>query len=203
MIRINLVSHGDIRKKENVKKSLFLFVLVLVIFAVALLFVHKWLSDNINSLNSKISHTKSEIDKYNKINEEIEELRAYLELLNTKLGVIASLQANRSSAVNLLDNLTKVVVADDMWLTELTTSGNASANVKGIATDNKIVADFMVNLETMPKYTQVSLASVKQIAINNRPLKEFVLKFNLATAKQVEEAAAAAAVDATKTGGKK
>lgn len=198
MIRINLMPHGAMRKKENVKKSLFIFVLVLVVFAVALFFVHKWLSDNINGLNQRITHTNSEIDKYNKINAEIGQLRAHLELLNTKLGVIASLQSNRFTAVNLLDNLTKVVVADDMWLTELTTTGNSAASVTGIATDNKIVADFMVNLETIPKYTQVSLISVKQIAINNRPLKEFVLRFNLATARPAETAATTAAT----TGGR-
>lgn len=192
MIRINLLSHGDSRKKENVRKSLFVFVFILIVFGVALFFVHQWLTQNINNLNSKISVTKTEIDKYNRINAEIQELRAQLELLNTKLDVIASLQAGKFTSVTLLDNLTQTLVKDDMWLTELTTTGNSSARVTGIATDNKIVADFMVNLETIPRYTRVALISVKQTAINARPLKEFTLTFSLATGSKTETDAAVA-----------
>ena len=189
MIRINLLPYRDSRKKDNVKKSLLGFVIILVIFGAALFFVHKWLTDNVNTLNSKIVYTKTEIDKYNKINTEIKELRAKLELLNMKLGIIASLQANRTTSVNLMDNLTQAIVKNDMWLTNLSTTGNTSASLTGLATDNKVVADFMVNLETIPRYTQVSLKSVKQTAINARPLKQFVLTFNLATAPPPEATA--------------
>lgn len=189
MIRINLLPYRSSRKKDNVKKSLLLFVVILAAFGVALFLTHKWLTDNVNTLNSKISYTKTEIDKYNKINTEIKELRATLELLNLKLGIIASLQANRSTAVSLMDNLTQTVVENDMWLTQMSTSGSNTASITGIATDNKVVADFMLNLETMPRYTAVSLKSVKQIAINARALKQFVLTFNLATAPPMEATA--------------
>lgn len=182
MIRINLLPYRDSRKKDNVKKSLLGFIIILAIFGAALFFVHKWLTDNVNTLNSKILYTRTEIDKYNKINTEIKELRAKLELLNTKLGVIASLQSNRFTSVTLMDNLTQTLVKDDMWLTQMTTSGNDAANLTGLATDNKVVADFMLNLETIPRYTQVSLKSVRQTAINSRPLKEFTLNFSLTVA---------------------
>lgn len=191
MIRINLLPYRSSRKKDNVKKSLLGFIIILVIFSAALFFVHKWLTDNVNTLNSKISYTKTEIDKYNKINTEIKELRAKLELLNMKLGIIASLQSNRATAVTLMDNLTQTIIKDDMWLTNLTTRGNETATITGIATDNKVVADFMVNLETMPRYTVVSLQSVKQTAINSRQLKQFVLNFNLQTAPPMEATASA------------
>lgn len=190
MIRINLLPYKSSRKKETAKKSLLLFVVILVVFGVALFLVHKWLTTNVNTLTIKISQTETEIKKFNQINTEIQELRAKLELLNLKLGIIASLQANRSTAVNLMDNLTQTIVKDDMWLTQLTTSGSAVASITGLATDNKVVADFMVNLENMPRYTVVSLKSVKQTAINARPLKQFVLTFNLATAPPKEAAVA-------------
>lgn len=191
MIRINLLPYRSSRKKDNVKKSLLGFIIILAIFGAALFFVHKWLTDNVNTLNSKISYTKTEIDKYNKINTEIKDLRAKLELLNLKLGIIASLQSNRATAVNLMDNLTQTIIKDDMWLTNLTTKGNQTATITGIATDNKVVADFMVNLETIPRYTAVSLQSVKQTAINSRQLKQFVLNFNLLTAPPMEATASA------------
>lgn len=191
MIRINLLPYRSSRKKDNVKKSLLGFIIILAIFGAALFFVHKWLTDNVNTLNSKISYTKTEIDKYNKINTEIKELRAKLELLNMKLGIIASLQSNRATAVTLMDNLTQTIIKDDMWLTNLTTRGNETATITGIATDNKVVADFMVNLETMPRYTVVSLQSVKQTTINSRQLKQFVLNFNLLTAPPMEATASA------------
>lgn len=190
MIRINLLPYKSSRKKETAKKSLMLFVVILVVFGVALFLVHKWLNTNVNTLTTKISQTENEIKKFNQINTEIAELRAKLDLLNLKLGIIASLQSNRSTAVNLMDNLTQTIVKDDMWLMQLSTSGSSVASITGLATDNKVVADFMVNLESMPRYTVVSLKSVKQTAINARPLKQFVLTFNLATAPPEEVAAA-------------
>lgn len=191
MIRINLLPYKSSRKKETAKKSLLFFVVILVVFGVALFLVHKWLTTNVNTLTTKIAQTENEIKKFNQINAEIAELRAKLDLLNLKLGIIASLQSNRATAVNLMDNLTQTIVKDDMWLTQLTTSGSSVASITGLATDNKVVADFMVNLESIPRYTIVSLKSVKQTAINARPLKQFVLTFNLAIAPPKEEAVVA------------
>lgn len=193
MIRINLLPYRDTRQKESGKKSLTIFVLVLVIFVLALFGSYKYLNDNISKLNSKIAYTKTEIDKYNKINAEIKMLREQLAVLQRKLDVIASLQANRFTTVNLLDNLTQTLVPESMWLTQLNTINNDSVNLTGLATDNKIVADFMLNLETGPRYTQVALKLVKQTAISNRPLKEFALSFNLKTAPPLEQSTTTAA----------
>lgn len=193
MIRINLLPYRAARQIESGKKSLMIFVLVLVIFALALGFAYKHLNNNIGKLNSQVAHTKKEIDKYNKINAEITTLRDQLTLLQRKLDVIASLQNDRLTTVTLLDNLTQSVVPQSMWLTQLNTAGNNAVTLGGLATDNKVVADFMLNLETGPRYTQVALKSVKQTTISSRPLKEFSLSFNLKTAPPLEQSTATAA----------
>lgn len=198
MIRINLLPFRETRKKENVKRTLFIYVIVLGVFIGALYGVNKHLDDKISDFNSRISHTKKEIDKYNKINEDIKVLRAYLVQLQAKLDIIANLQSSRLTTVTLLDNLTQTLVSESMWLTSLVTTGNTSATVDGMATDNKVVADFMLNLENMPRYTQIYLRSVKQTEISTRPLKQFTVTFNLKIAPPLNELQTTAAA----TGGK-
>lgn len=187
MIRINLLPFRESRKKENVKRTLLIYIIVLAVFIGALYAVNKHLDDKITDFTNRINYTKKEIDKYNKINQEIAELRAYLAQLNTKLEIIANLESSRHTTVTLMDNLTQTLVPDSMWLTSLVTTGNTSATVDGMATDNKVVADFMLNLENMPRYTQIYLRSVKQTEISTRPLKQFTVTFNLKIAPPLDE----------------
>lgn len=186
MIRINLLPFREARKKESVKRAFMIFIAVILFCGAAMIGFNNYLGVKVKELNDRVTSTKAEIEKYNKINEEIKVLREQLTVLQTKLGVIKNLEANRSTTVTLLDNLTTVIVPDNMWLTQLVTQDNTSATLNGVATDNKVVADFMLNLEEKPKYTQVTLRTLRQTELNSRPVKEFVLNLNLKTAPPLE-----------------
>jgi type IV pilus assembly protein PilN len=176
MIRINLLPFRAARKKENVRRQVSMFFLTLILVAMAVVLFNYRLSRKITSLNENIAETKTQIAKYNEINKEIESIKKELDILNKKILVIETLEANRRDSIALLDAMTKLLVVDRMWFT-LLRSKEASIDVTGIALDNRTVADFMTRLQ--PHFDDVVLKSIKQEEIpgRNLNLKNFNVTF--------------------------
>jgi type IV pilus assembly protein PilN len=86
------------------------------------------------------------------------------------MNVIVRLEANRTGPVLFMDALTSVVIADKMWLTNLGVKGG-KIELKGVATDNKTVADFMTYLEESPYFKGVDLISSKQVNLKKQGKK--------------------------------
>ena len=96
MIRINLLPFRAARKKENVRRQLTVFFLSMALLVVAVFAVQWWLSNRVSSLDKKLKQTQAELDKYNKINLEIAEIKQKLENLNKKMAVMAELLAKKA-----------------------------------------------------------------------------------------------------------
>jgi type IV pilus assembly protein PilN len=174
MIRINLLPFRAARQKENVRRQLTVFFLSMALLVVAVFAVQWWLSSRVSSLDRKLKQTQTELDKYNKINQEIAEIKKKLENLNKKMAVMAELESNRHEPTRLMDTLTQVVVPKRMWFTKLEEK-DKTVNVNGIALDNKTVADFMVRLEKCGLFSTVSLKTLKQTVLQNSNLKSFAI----------------------------
>ncbi len=161
MIRINLLPFRSARKKENIRRQLSISILTVVMALVAILGVYLFLDSRVNDLNSRIKVTQAELEKYDKINKEIAEIKKKLENLNKKLDVIRVLEASRYEPVRLLEILTQAVIEKRMWFTKLDSNVNA-LTIAGIAMDDKTVADFMLRLEGTGLFSAVSLRNVKR-----------------------------------------
>ena len=172
MIRINLLPFRAARKKENIRRQVSVFLLSLV-FLLIILFYYNWsLGSKINGLNAKIKETKTELEEYNKINKEIATIKRKLSNLKKKMAVMDTLEANRFEPTRLMDVMTQVIVPKRMWFTSLV-SKKKVVNIKGIALDNKTVADFMVRLEQSGLFREVDLKTLKQRKVRKSNLKSF------------------------------
>ena len=189
MIRINLLPFRSARKKENIRRQLSISILTVGLALVAILGVYLFLDSRVSRLNDRIKVTQAELEKYEKINKEIAEIKKKLENLNKKLDVIRTLEASRYEPVKLLDILTQAVIDKRMWFTKLESSVS-SLTISGMATDDKTVADFMLRLEGTGLFSAVSLRNVKQVELQKTPLKSFEI---ISTKKQVQPAEAPAA----------
>jgi type IV pilus assembly protein PilN len=177
MIRINLLPFRAARKKENVRRQISVFLLSLVLIVVALIFIQSILAGKIDHLNTQIISTKAEIEKYAKINEEIQMIKKKIEVLNKKIEVIKNLEANRTEPVKLLDLMTGLVVANRMWFTDFS-SKDGTVTIDGIALDNKTVADFLTRLEKSNLFSVVNLKMVKQTTFQQIDMKTFSINCN-------------------------
>jgi type IV pilus assembly protein PilN len=172
MIRINLLPFRTERKKENVRRQVSLFLLSLVLVLVVLVYYNFSLSAKIGKLNNKISATKTDLQRYNEINKEIARIKNNLETLRKKMAVIEKLESDRHAPVRLMDTFTQVLVAKRMWFTNLEVK-ETTVNIKGIALDNKTVADFMVRLQNSGLFSSVNLNTLKREAVQKTNLKSF------------------------------
>ena len=177
MIRINLLPFRAARKKEDIRRQVSVFVLSLVMVLIAAGWFSYYLSGKIKALDRQIKSTQAQVNKYNKINKEIADIKKKLELLNKKIDVIKTLDLTRKAPVELLDDMSRLVVEKRMWFTDLTEKGG-QVTVVGVALDNPTVAEFMTRLETSTKYKNVKLVSInKNTSIKGLALKTFRIKF--------------------------
>ena len=172
MIRINLLPFRAARKKENIRRQVSIFMLSLAFLLIVLVYYNWNLSNKIDGLNANIKQTQSELDKYDKINKEIAEIKKKLSNLKNKMAVMDTLEANRFEPTRLMDAMTQIVVPKRMWFTRLESKDN-DLKINGIALDNKTVADFMVRLEQSGLFSEVDLNTRKQKQVQKSNLKSF------------------------------
>jgi type IV pilus assembly protein PilN len=172
MIRINLLPFRSTRKKENIRRQLSVFVLSVILTVIGLFGVNLFLDSRVDELKQRIGSTKAELEKYDKINKEIAEIKKKLDNLNKKMAVIRELEVSRYEPVRLMETINQVLVEKRMWLTGLKYS-TRDVSVSGLALDDKTVADFMLRLEGCGLYSQVDLKGLKQVEIQKTQVKSF------------------------------
>ena len=180
MIRINLLPYRESRKKESILRQINIFLVVFFIVFVILLYLSIWLGNKIDNLNTKIVNTKILLTQAETQAKKVDQIKNELEKLGHKIDVIKNIEMNRRAPVLLLENMTKMVAEADsdnkpvkrLWFTDFEESGG-KVNIKGIALDNKTIADFMSRLEDSKLYTNVNLKTITQQKVNKLNLKRF------------------------------
>jgi type IV pilus assembly protein PilN len=180
MIRINLLPYRESRKKESIIRQINIFLGVFFIVFVILVFYSIWLGNKIEDLNTKIKNTKRLLTQAETQAKKVDQIKNELEKLGHKIDVIKNIEMNRRAPVLLLENMTKMVAEADsdnkpvkrLWFTDFEESGG-KVNIKGIALDNKTIADFMSRLEDSKLYTNVNLKTITQQKVNKLNLKRF------------------------------
>lgn len=175
MIKINLFPVRAALKKENIRRQVSIFFLCIVLSVCLMAYITISMRRTISNLNRDITSTQADLEKYEAIAKQVNKMKQDLKRLEEKMDIIVQLEANRTGPVRFMDALTDVVVADKMWLTSLTESGG-NMELKGMATDNKIVADFMTRLEKLPIFGTVDLISSMQIRQRqDKKFKQFII----------------------------
>lgn len=160
MIRINLIPFRVARKTENIRRQVSIFTGTFILVCLVLVGGNMMLNGKVKALELKVTATRNEINALKKITKEIEEIKKKLAILKTKTEVIQNLESNRRAPVGLLESMTQKVVPNRMWLTSMD-EGDTSLQLKGIAVDNKTVADFMTRLEGSELYSGINLNTLK------------------------------------------
>lgn len=189
MIRINLLPFRAARKKENIRRQASIFLLSLVLVLILATWFNFILSGKIKSLDTRIAETEKQVEKYNQINKEIAEIQRKLDILNKKIEVIESLDLIRKAPVQLLDDMSALIVEERMWLTMLEETSEI-VQLVGVAMDNPTVAEYMTRIESSNKYDDVKLVSINQdTSVKGLELKKFDIKCKKATPKEKPEQA--------------
>ncbi len=171
MIRINLLPYRAAQKKENIRRQISIFLLLLILIAVALFYFNILLNHRVKSLTDRVTQTRTELNHYRRAIREINQIKRKLALLNKKMSIIKGLNQRRKEPVLLLDAMTRLVVDKKMWLTRLESRANI-VQLSGVALDNQTVANFMTRLEHSPLFSSVNLNMLRQ----SPPFQGVILK---------------------------
>ncbi|MEI6314625.1 MAG: PilN domain-containing protein [Syntrophus sp. (in: bacteria)] len=174
MIRINLLPYQEKAKKETQTKQLVIIAGCFVLFFLIVGMVHLWITASVRSLDKDVKAKDEKILVLNKLIGEVEQIKNEKKILEKKLGVIGTLEKNRSYPVRLLADVASQVPTKDVWLDRLSQTG-LSMQVEGKARDNFAVVQFIKNMEGSMYIQSVELVSSKQLELSGIKLQQFVL----------------------------
>lgn len=160
MIRINLLPFRIARKKENIRRQISIFFLVIIFAAVALFYYTQVMNKQILTVKEKTEQVNLQISKYKEKADRVAKIKKDLKALEEKLKIVSSLKKQREKQLILFDGMTDLIISDRMWLESLRTNAN-SVTITGIAYDNPTIAEFMEKLEKSPLFNRVDLKAAK------------------------------------------
>ena len=160
MIRINLLPFRLARKKENIRRQISIFFLLILLTVVALVWYTMALNKQIVTVKENTKQVNRQILKYEEKADRVAQIKKDLKILKDKLEVVSSLKKQKEKQLILFDGMTGLVVPGRMWLESFKTDKN-KVTIKGIAFDNPTIADFMDKLEASSIFGKIDLKTAK------------------------------------------
>ena len=176
MIRINLLPFRVARKKENIRRQISVFFLLIVLTIVALFWYTLVMNKQILTITEQTKQVNFQILQYKEKADRVARIKKDLKVLEEKLEIVSSLKKQRKEQLILFDGMTDLIVPDRMWLESFQINENI-VTIKGIAFDNPTIADFMEKLENSLFFNKVDLKTAKiKIFRDGVMLKSFELR---------------------------
>jgi type IV pilus assembly protein PilN len=181
MIRINLLPHREIKRKQRQQEFLGMLYAVAGLGAAIWFAGHYSLNNRLEEQQGRNQYLEAEIVKLDLQISEIKKLKELTAALLERKKVVESLQANRLETVYLLDQLVRQL-PDGVYLKGIQQKGNR-INITGYAQSNARVSTFMRNLESSTYLEKPSLIEIKAVTERNMRISEFSLAVFLERAK--------------------
>lgn len=180
MVRINLLPHRELKRRRQRDAFLALSAITVAIGGAVVFAVYGVIGGRIEQQQGRNAYLDGEIAKLDKQIEEIQKLREQTQAMLARKQVVETLQANRSEAVNLLDQLVRQL-PEGVYLRSVKQIGG-NVNLSGYAQSNARVSSLLRNLEASPWLQQPSLVEIKAATAGNARLNEFTVNVRLTRA---------------------
>jgi type IV pilus assembly protein PilN len=195
-IRINLLPHREQKRQARQRQFYTLMVSLAILGLAVIALVHGILAAQIESQESRNRLLKTEIAKLDEQIKEIDRLRDQIQAVLARKQVVETLQANRSEAVHLLDQLVRQL-PDGIYLRSVKQAG-VKVTVVGYAQSNARVSTLMRNIEASPWLSNPELVEIKLVPMpgakdSTQKINEFSLRFLIKRTATVDAVPAAAA----------
>jgi len=178
MIRINLLKEepkAPIVKKEEVvrERKPFPMTSLIGLFVVVAIALGYFQFNTIKKEKNFLNAAEEEKNKLKDVLSKLETVQEQQDLILRKIDLISQLKAQQGIAVSILDEISKQI-PQWVWLTEVTFS-KQQIQIRGRATDNNLIADYIYNLETSPYFVNVDLKSTTRRQARNGEYFDFSL----------------------------
>ncbi|MBI4208409.1 MAG: PilN domain-containing protein [Deltaproteobacteria bacterium] len=185
MIRINLLSNWEERRRLRAKRELTLMGGGLFWVLLLMVSLHLFFSSGVKGMQSAIQQLQQEITRLQQVSEEVDTFKRKKEILEEKLKVISALEEGKLNAVKILDQLASSIPTDSqsdipqkLWLTSYKEVGTKVEFI-GMALSPEGVAEFLMNLDRSPYFDTVVLHSTEWVEEKGIQLTRFQIRCEL------------------------
>jgi type IV pilus assembly protein PilN len=186
MIEINLLPHREAKRAADLRQTVAVLALGLLVVSVVIAIVEGTLKASQSSAEESIRKLEAEIAIYKPEEERVEGFKKKKSELEDKIDVIRGLDRARSGPVRIFDELSKNT-PDRLWLTSLSTEG-AAITVEGDSLDTGVVADFLRSLNSSEFFKDVDLErTLPGAEVEGVRLVHFIIKAALAQSSLEDE----------------
>lgn len=177
MMRINLLPHREIRRKQQQRQFYIALGGVVVAGAALTYVIYHFLGNQFDEQVARNKYLTEEIAKVDKDIAEINRLKEQTASLLARKQVVETLQSNRSETVNLLDQLVRQL-PDGMYLRSVRQQG-ARVAINGVTQSQARVSTLMRNLESSQKLSDPALVEIKALQQGTTRANEFTMNVTI------------------------
>ncbi len=155
MVEINLLPHREARRAADIRETIALLVLGLVVLGGGAFFLGSSAKSDLALARANVAQLEADIERYKPQQALIAKFKTRKQHLQDKLDVIDSLEKARTGPVRVLDEIASRV-PERLWLTSINTKGS-EVRLKGKSLDTGVVADFLRSLNDSAYFKNVDL----------------------------------------------
>jgi len=155
MMEINLLPHREARRAADLRETVAVLGLGLVVIGGGIFFTDKGVKSDLATAEANVAQLEADIERFKPQQKLVKDFKKRKKQLQNKLDIITSLEQARNGPVRILDELSSNV-PDRLWLTQIKTKGKG-IRLAGQSLDTGVVADFLRALNASPFFTNVDL----------------------------------------------
>jgi type IV pilus assembly protein PilN len=187
VIRVNLLPHREIRRKQQQTQFFIMLGTVVAIGAAIWGVVHYHLENQFDNQVDRNKYLQAEIAKLDKQIAEIQKLKDQTASLLARKQVVETLQSTRSEVVHLLDQLVRQL-PDGVYLRSIKQSGTR-VSISGLTQSQARVSTLMRNLESSPQLESPGLIEIRAASVSGQRANEFLMNVSITRTKAEAPAA--------------
>jgi type IV pilus assembly protein PilN len=180
MLKINLLPIRQLQKQAGARNEIFSFAACFVFLLFILAAVGMMQANRAGAIQAETTRLTQEKQRYDKVLAEIKKLEADKKELENKISIIKQLKKESSLTVHVLDEVARRLDSTRIWLTALDQQGG-SLSLKGVALDNKTIAEFMNALDASAFISDINLSDSSLAKVAGQDLKAFALQCAVGT----------------------
>jgi type IV pilus assembly protein PilN len=155
MIEINLLPHREAKRAADLRESIALLMLGLVLVAGLSMYMRGQIGRQVEQAQATVRQLESDIEHYRPQEAQVAVFKEKKSELENKIEIIDGLDRARSGPVRMFDELS-AHTPERLWITDLKTQSGRVA-LGGNSLDNGVVADFLRSLATSEYFANVDL----------------------------------------------
>jgi len=155
MIEINLLPHREARRAADLRETVALLVLGVVLVGGGIFIIDQGVASDLAAAEATVAQLEADIERFEPQKKMVKKFKKRRKQLQSKLDIITGLEEARNGPVRVLDELSSRV-PDRLWLTSIKTKGKG-IKLQGQSLDTGVVADFLRGLNASHYIKNVDL----------------------------------------------